>query len=46
MAPIETQIGQQLQEALRVTILPALSAAVAQHVDRAAGAVMQPSQVQ
>jgi len=45
MVPIERCISQQLQEALRTTILPALTAAVAQHADRASGAVMQPSQV-
>ncbi len=44
MVPIERRISQQLQEALRTTILPALTAAVAQHADRASGAVMQPSQ--
>jgi len=44
MVPIERRISQQLQAALRATILPALTAAVAQHADRASGAVMQPSQ--
>lgn len=44
MVPIERQISQQLQEALRGSILPALATAVAQHADRASGAVMQPSQ--
>ena len=44
MVPIEKRISQQLQEALRADILPALSVATAQHADRAAGAVVQPSQ--
>ncbi|DBA90074.1 TPA: hypothetical protein ACH3X2_004335 [Trebouxia sp. C0005] len=37
MVPIERCISQQLQEALRTIILPALTAAVAQHADRASG---------
>lgn len=44
MSPIERRISQQLQEVLRTTVLPALSAAVAQHADRASAAVVQPSQ--
>lgn len=45
MVPIEQRISQQLQEILHTTILPALTAAVAQHADRASTAAMQPSQV-
>ncbi|KAL3130926.1 hypothetical protein ABBQ38_000251 [Trebouxia sp. C0009 RCD-2024] len=45
MVPIEQRISQQLHEVLNTTILPALTAAVAQHADRASTAAIQPSQV-
>lgn len=45
MVPIEKRISQQLQEVLNTNILPALTAAVAQHADRASAAAVHPSQV-
>lgn len=45
MVPIERRISQQLQEVLNTSVLPALTAAVAQHADRASSAAAQPSQV-
>ena len=45
MVPIEKRISQQLQEVLNTNVLPALTAAVAQHADRASAAAVQPGQV-
>lgn len=45
MVPIEKRISQQLQEVLNTNILPALTAAVAQHADRASASAVHPSQV-
>ena len=45
MVPIEMQISQQLQIALQTNVLPALTAAVVQHADRAVAATVQPGQV-
>lgn len=45
MVPIEMRISQQLQIALQSNVLPALTAAVVQHADRAVSATIQPAQV-